>query len=110
MSKLSRHGIAYDLKISPYKLIMKYGNNHIEFTFSSQTYKDKFLDRCCENRDKLSESLTNRFGFEIYNELLFDLNLYLKLEKRGFLISCNGVACECVNNIILDGQTLIIKN
>ena len=46
---LTRSGIAYDLTISPYSLVVDYQDESLEYIFSSQRYKDifykKFIDK-----------------------------------------------------------------
>lgn len=105
--KLTRSNVAYDLNISPHRMIMEYSNNHkIEFVFSSDLYKRKFEEKLIDNRIKINESLSNRFGFSIENDVLSDLKLYTTIEKRGFLIYQNELGIECLNDIILNGQML----
>lgn len=110
MYKLSRNGIAYDLKHSPYKSIYNYNGVLLEYVFSSKTYMEKFDLRVDENRSKISESLSNRFGVKYENHLLSDLALYLKIEKRGFLLFKDEVAVECPEDITLDGTIMTIKS
>ena len=111
MKKLTRNGIAYDLTISPYCQSIKYDNgDKVTFIFSSEKYRIKFDDQLNENREKIHHSLSNRFGFNIKNDLLSDLKLYTTIEKRGFLIFYNGVAVEWQNIITLDGNKMIMSN
>ena len=73
-------------------------------------YKLKFISKQKDNREKINLSLTNRFGFEIKNNLLCDLKLYSQIEKRGFLIfNAEGEMFECLKSITLDGQRVIAK-
>lgn len=116
---LTFRGIAYDFNISPYNLEIDYFNNRIDITkvernsityiFSSEYYRKKFAERLQENRIKISESLSKRFGYKIKCDLLADLKLYTTIEKRGFLILANGEKVDCLENIILDGNNLIAK-
>lgn len=116
---LTFRGIAYDFNISPYNLEIDYFNNRIDITkvernsityiFSSEYYRKKFAERLQENRIKISESLSKRFGYKIKCDLLADLKLYTSIEKRGFLILVNGEKVDCLENIILDGNNLIAK-
>lgn len=110
MVKLTRSNVAHDLNISPHKLEIFYrDSSRIEFVFSSELYREKFLDKVETNRDTINQSLTNRFGFNIKADKLADIKLYTTIEKRGFLIYNNGVKTECLNTIILDGQNLITQ-
>ena len=104
---LTRSKIAYDLNISPHKATVKYQHNEICFVFSSDLYKKKFFEKLEENRESINNSLSNRFGFEIKNELLCDMKLYLTIEKRGFLLIQDGEKITCPNNIILDGDHMM---
>lgn len=109
--QLTKDGIAYDLRISPYKYIIKYDEeDYLEFKFSSRLYLNKFKDKLLVNRSKINESLTKRFGIKTINDKLCDIKLYSTIEKRGFLINFNEMGIECLNNIILDGNNLIMKN
>lgn len=109
-SNLTRNGIAYDLKLSPYKLHLKYKESEITFIFSSQLNVDRFKDKLNENRETINNSLSKRFGFSIVNNTLCDIKLYNTIEKRGFLIDYNKERFECLNTIKLDGMNLIIKS
>lgn len=115
-SNLTRRGIAYDLKSSPHRYNVIYGEGrsfpenmsgkNITFVFSSKLYKDKFIKQYKSNRKKINESLSNRFGFSVEFDILADLKLYCSIEKRGFLIYQNGEAFECLGSIILDGEKM----
>lgn len=110
MVKLTRSNVAHDLNISPHKLGIVYNDSdHVEFVFSSELYKEKFREKMQLNRETINQSLTNRFGFSIIADKLADFRLYTTIEKRGFLIYHNGVKAECLNDITLDGQKLIIS-
>lgn len=108
MSELTRSKIAYDLNISPHKFSLIYHTCEIDFIFSSDLYKKKFITKLMENRLSINQSLSNRFGFTIVNDILADLKLYTTIEKRGFLLYHNGVKVECLKDIILDGQRMTV--
>lgn len=109
--KLTQDGIANDLTISPYKTKVFYtANSYVIYVFSSKLYKGKFEERMEDNREKINRSLSNRFGFDIVNNLLCDMKLYTTIEKRGFLIKSNKEGFGCLSNLRLDGKTLIQKN
>ena len=108
---LSRRGIANDITVSPYKFKINYTkNSYIIFVFSSELYKEKFVEKLEENRKKINWSLSNRFGFEIENNVLCDIKLYSSIEKRGFLIKNNKEGFGCLDVLKLDGKNLIQKN
>lgn len=106
MAKLTRSGIAHDLTISPYKLVVDYEGDSLTYVFSSELYKNKFYDKIFDNREKINESLSKRFGFKIINEKLADITLYSKTETRGFLI-LGKEDYKCLSTIELIGVTLI---
>ena len=110
MAKLTRSNIAHDLNISPHKVDVVYSDEVITYVFSSDWYRQKFIDRIDANREKISESLTNRFGFIIKNNKLADLKLYITIEKRGFLIFTEKDKLECLSHVVLDGGLLMKKN
>lgn len=110
MSSLTKSKIAYDLKISPHRVVVDYGaGEKLEFIFSSELYKNKFLERYQEHREQIKNSLSNRFGIEIVIHDLADLRLYTTIEKRGFLIYKGPVEFECLNDITLDGTNQMSK-
>lgn len=109
-ANLSRNGITYDLENSPYVYHIQYGENIFDYKFSSKLYMDKFMNKSFDNRKQVNESLTKRFGFAVEMNLLADIKLYASIEKRGFLIANQDRSYHCLNNIVLDGQSLIIKN
>lgn len=117
---LTFRGVAYDFNISPYSIEVEYFEdsvnitrvkcNRIVYVFSSDFYRKKFSEKLQENRVKISESLSNRFKYSIKCNLLADLKLYTDIEKRGFLILLNGEKIDCLENITLDGNNLIVMN
>ena len=107
---LTRGGVAYDLSVSPYTQEITYKDGDLVFHFSSQYYKDNFLDRLGSNRESINDSLSKRFGFTISNNKLCDIKLYSKIEKRGFLIKNSKEEFTCLNTIKLDGTMLIQRN
>lgn len=110
MSKLTRSKVAYDLNISPHKLDMEYDGEIVTFVFSSNLYKEKFLAKLEMNRSEVSEALSKRYGCTVINNTLADLKLYKTIEKRGFLLYKEQVKVECLSNITLDGNRMIIKS
>lgn len=109
--KLSRNGVAYDFNISPHRLEVPYQDQTLCYVFSSDLYKRNFYDRHLENREKINESLTKRFGFNVDHEMLCDIKLYISIEKRGFLIieERTGQEFLWLDNLTLDGGRLTMK-
>lgn len=107
---LSRRGVTYDFKTSPYVFETSYNNDKIVFVFSSKLHYNKFNEKYLIARDKIATSLSNRFNLNISFNILSDILLYRKIEKRGFLIKYNDEVVEWLNIIELDGQMKILKN
>lgn len=103
---LTKNGICYDLNKSPYKV--KY--NNITFYFSSVFYKQKFIDLIAENREKINNSISNRFVINVELNILADLVLYEKVEKRGYLIESDGEKIWDKNIYQLNGIKMSTKN
>ena len=108
-NQLTRWGVAHNLEISPYSLVVDYQDEQLEYVFSSQQYKDIFYKKFIDNRNKINESLSKRFGFKIENDKLADLKLYSMTEKRGFLIK-GREEYKCLDTIELTGVNLTHKN
>ena len=110
MDGLTRSKIAYDLNISPHETQVKYEDGKtLKFIFSSELYKRNFMRKLEEHRETINQSLSNRFGFPIRYDMLSDLKLYTTIEKRGFLIYQDGNKIECLSNLLLDGNNLMMK-
>ena len=100
----TRDGIYYNLDESHYEYNVSYGEqHHITYVFSSRLNLKKFNDRLEENRSILTYSLFNRFNCWLLANELYDIVLYSKIEKRGFLIKVNGVSYKCLKNLKLGG-------
>lgn len=110
MAGLTRSNVAYDLNISPHEMNVTYPDEVLTFVFSSDLYRQKFNEKLNDNRKKINDSLSNRFGFTIENNKLADLKLYTTIEKRGFLIYKGQDKIECQDSITLDGNHLITQS
>lgn len=107
---LTRRGVAYNLDESPYRLEVPYEDQTLVYVFSSDWNRRRFYDGFLDNREKVSESLSRRFGFEIQNDLISDVRYYGMIEKRGFLIVNDGVKMLCQDDITLDGAKLMKRS
>lgn len=103
---LTRANIAYNLHISPHIAEVEYAKQVINYHFSSDLYRTKFLERLDQNRQNINHSINNRFGFYVDTDILADLRLYKSIEKRGYLISTDGDYIECQEKVKLDGMKL----
>lgn len=111
MASLTRSNIAYDLSISPHRLRVFYGeSDSICYVFSSELYMKKFSEKQEANRNQIERSLSKRFGVTARFPALADLRLYSSIEKRGFLLVRNEVEVTCPEEIILDGERVILMN
>lgn len=111
MAKLTRNGICYDLEKSPYSITKGYSKDLvITYKYSSELYIDKFNEKLEKNRKKFNDSLSNRFGMNIQNNVLCDILLYSKVETRGFYILINEEEYKCLNTIKLIGVNQIEQN
>lgn len=110
MSKLTRNGITYDLPNSPYEVEKEYNGNKIVYSFSSKLYTEKFEEKLKENREKLNQAISKRYGMNISFDILSDIILYSKVEKRGFYLVLNEEIYTCLNSIKLDGVNKIDEN
>lgn len=109
-SGLTRGGVCYDLKISPFDSMITYPDEDIKYVFSSEYNRKSFNERLEDYRNEIRNSLSKRFKFEISLDKLSDIKLYSNIEKRGFLIVTNKESFECLSTIRLDGNKLIHKN
>lgn len=106
---LTRANIAYNLEESPHRLEVPYDGFTLCYVFSSNLYKCNFYDRFLENREKINESLSRRFGFIVQNDVLSDLRLYATIEKRGFLVKKEEDKYLCPDEITLIGCKMMLS-
>lgn len=101
---LTKNGICYDLKESPYFCFVGF----YKFFFSSPAHLVKFRKGLEANRDWLNDSMSRRFKFTMSLDLLADLSLYRKTETRGFLVrdEMSGMVYECPENIEYRGTII----
>lgn len=108
---LTRGGVCYDLVKTPFESTQTYTNQgEMVFKFSSEYNLNNFNNKFKENREKINTSLSKRFNLNINCDLLADLKLYEKIEKRGFLIVGESESIECLNNTTLDGMIMTTRN
>lgn len=80
---MTRNGVEYDLKNSPYKL--RY--NNIIFYFSSELHMRNFSDTLSNAIERNNEILTNRYRVNVCSLELGAIRHYIKKETRGFYIT-----------------------
>jgi hypothetical protein len=108
--ELTRSKIAYNLHYSPHRQEIAYGEGNTTYVFSSELYKQKFLEKLETNRQQISASLTKRFGVLVRNDALADFRLYTTIEKRGFLLIQDRVEIECRDRVVFDSVRMTLKN
>lgn len=108
--KPTRSRVYYDLKHSEHLERVDYRNTTIIYVFSSELYRKKFAEGIKGNREKVNSSLSNRFNLELKVNVLADLTLYSKVEKRGFYLIINGEHIECQNHVKLDGLSVMTNS
>lgn len=93
---MTRGGIEYNFSVSPFTV----ETEKYTFVFSSQLHADKFREGLEENRQRINESLSNRFNIYIHAEEIADFILYSMIERRGYLIRDHeGGVIKCQNEI-----------
>lgn len=107
---ITRNLIFYDLENSPYT----FNTGRIVYCFSSKLHLCKFKKQILENRDTCRTAFENKLKIECDIADLADINLYEKIETRGFLLKCNalgkeGIICQ-KSRLLLSGEILIVKN
>lgn len=104
---MTKNGVEANLARSPYKATVYYGKRVITYYFSTNQQREKFFDGFEENRTFIKESLENRFKIKCYIADDFcDLNLYRKLERRGFYIEIDGRPIQWAGNLVYNGEKL----
>ena len=110
MARLTRSGVAHYIEESPHKKEVVYNeNDKLTFVFSSELYLTIFTRKLEENRVKINESLSKRFGFNIEQNKIADIKLYSMTEKRGFYI-IGKEEHKCQSTIRLIGDNLMNKS
>ena len=107
---LTRSNVAYNLHISPHREVIPYGDTNVEYVFSSDLYRRKFLEKREANRKDIELSLYNRFGVILDCSILADLRLYKHTEKRGYLLFCDGKEVVCQSNLRLECGRMILQS
>lgn len=110
MNYLTRRGVATDLSKSPYIFTEIVDGKQLDFYFSSKLHLDNFVEKREENYKMLYNHIYKRFKFKVNCRVLADLNLYKKIETRGFYIKYNHEEFLCPTNLTLSGESKMKKN
>lgn len=81
------NGIYNDITESDYVIV----KNKIKFYFSSEVYARKFSERVDKYVQNELAKYNNKFDTVISGELLYLLDFYRRIEKRGFRIVINNL-------------------
>lgn len=79
-------------------------DSEISFYFSSAMHLRKFTDLLKDYQFDLKQSLEKRFKIEMEIGLFAALQLYKKIETRGFYIKIGGNKLKWENNLKFVGQ------
>lgn len=82
MGKLTRSGVCYDLKHSPFD--SSYGS--LLLKFSSASHKERFDAEVHKKEAWLNDSLGRRFHCTVGADVLAALHWYRQAETRGFCV------------------------
>lgn len=82
MVKMTKSGVVYDVKNSPFQV----ERNGYIFKFSSEPHRHKFIREAKIKEEWLNDSLSRRFRIKVDFILLADIQLYQQIEQRGFYI------------------------
>lgn len=81
-----RSKIYYDLEKSTF--VFNY--NDFDFYFSSLFYYNKFASKCLEFASDEKLKFHYKYILKLEDNFLFFVDLYTRIEKRGFLIKYKG--------------------
>lgn len=81
-SGISKYGVVYDLAKSPFRVECA----GMAFTFSNLAHAQKFERDVATKQEWLSDSMSRRFHFAVNCDKLAALQLYERIEGRGFMV------------------------
>lgn len=108
---MTSSGVERDLTVTPYLVDIKYPDKTMVYCFSSMNSKTLFERKIEEHRAEIKESLTNRFRilFSVSDDFC-DLDLYRRIERRGFLVKMEGDNITWLGQVEYNGQRVIRKS
>lgn len=80
---ISKYGVCYDLHRSPYWVEV----SGLKFHFSTLAHAQKFEREVTAKQEWLTDSMCRRFHFVVDCDRLAALQLYERIEGRGFLVT-----------------------
>ena len=105
ISKPTRGGV-YLIDTSP--LVVEHLG--FEFTFSSELYLNKYIDRVNEFVEQRNIVISQKYQCNIDMTELWCIMLYAKIEKRGFKITREGTIWTNLSQVRLLGNVDNLKN
>lgn len=81
-SGISRYGVVYDLAKSPFQVECA----GMTFSFSNLAHAQKFERDVAIKQEWLTDSMSRRFHFVVDCDKLAALQLYERIEGRGFMV------------------------
>lgn len=98
---MTKNGIFNNINDSTYKIILNYSDKQITYYFTSMVYMKKFKEslemKYKEWNDRLSRYVSFNFDYSLH--FFSDMQNYITIEKRGFLIEFNGVKLNSLKDI-----------
>lgn len=82
MADLTRNGVCYDLRDTPYT----HDYAGYRFHFSSECHRRNFAAKALIREQWLSDSLSRRFKFRVDAGIVAIFQLYRQIETRGFYV------------------------
>lgn len=95
--------ICYNLKKSPYFQDFYCNSKPYRFYFSSELHKKKFCERLPDHIEKIDKAFSKKFNFPVELPFLAAVDLYIKIESRGFFIRDYKNRCYNRENFALYG-------
>lgn len=98
---VSKYGVAYDMRTTPYTFMWR----GMEYHFSTEAHLNKFRENVVKREEWLDDSLSRRFRCSVHLPILADIQLYTKVETRGFrIVTEQGVAYESPAHVFVHAQ------
>ena len=96
---LTRYGVCYDLRKSPF--VASYGR--MDLHFSTRAHMERFMDGVTSRVHWLNDSLSRRFRVPVRADELAVIQLYQMIENRGFLVLVDGEGFSCPDDLEFRG-------
>ena len=109
-NNLTRNGVAKELSKSPYIYTVLTESDVLHLYFSSKLHMKRFNEKRDDNYNMIYNYIYKRFKYQVDCRLLADLNLYQKIENRGFYVKLNKEVYLCPDNITLNGGNKMRKS